>query len=175
MKKIFIFVIILAILIGGLYWLGKNNSISVVNDTSGASDQPKGVMSGRDYANTKYKFGVTLPEGFMPREIYTEESDTILFEKGSDGVQIMVSPFEDIKELTADMIRADIPDMKIEQVQVVDIGSNYKGVAFLGDNPEFDGASRDVWFVFKGNLYQISTYARLDATLQSIFSTWKFF
>lgn len=37
------------------------------------------------------------------------------------------------------------------------------------------GASHEVWFVFRENLYQISTCARLDNLLQEMFSTWSFF
>jgi len=65
--------------------------------------------------------------------------------------------------------------MQVTGVQPVEIGDDYTGVAFRSDNPAFGGASREVWFVFHGNLYQISTYEHLDSLLQTMFSTWKFF
>ena len=65
--------------------------------------------------------------------------------------------------------------MKVIDDQILEIGNNYKGVAFRSDNAAFDGDSREVWFVFKGNLFQISTYARLDPLLKAMFATWKFF
>ena len=94
----------------------------------------------------------------------------------SDGVQIIVSPFsEDLHALTQDRIHQDVPDMKISEPQPVEIGANYTGLAFKSDNDAFNGASREVWFVLRGNLYQISTYDRLDPLLKKIFATWKFF
>ncbi len=152
-------------------------NISESGSAASTSVSASQVAPGGLYTNTKYGFSVTLPAGFSSREIASgaEGSESIMFENGKgDGVQIMITPFDDVRVLTADMIKKDIPDMKMDQVQTVDVGESYKGVAFLSDSPEFGGSSRDVWFVFKGNLYQISTYARLDSLLQSIFSTWQF-
>jgi len=64
--------------------------------------------------------------------------------------------------------------MRIEDVQEVEIGPNRKGIAFLSDNPNFGGRSRDVWFVYKKELYQITTYAEQDEFLKKMFSTWVF-
>ena len=49
------------------------------------------------------------------------------------------------------------------------------GINFKSDNPTFDGDSREVWFVYKTNIYQISTYAHDDGLLQSELQTWTFF
>jgi hypothetical protein len=90
-------------------------------------------------------------------------------------VQIIVSPFnEDLHALTQDRIHQDVPDMTISDSQPIQIGENYTGLAFKSDNEAFGGASREVWFAFRGNLYQISTYDRLDPLLKKIFATWKF-
>ena len=91
------------------------------------------------------------------------------------GVQILTTPSGKDADITAGMIREDIPGIRIEDVQVVEIGSNRKGVAFLSNNPEFGGRSRDVWFMYKKELYQITTYANQDAFLKGLFGTWKFF
>ncbi len=44
----------------------------------------------------------------------------------------------------------------------------------MSDNPAFAGASREVWFVFNTNLYQISTYTEFDELLKGLFGTWQF-
>jgi hypothetical protein len=120
-----------------------------------------------------------MPEGFSAQELEknADGASTILIQnKSGEGIQILVTPFpEDTKVLTADQIRQDIPDMQVRQPEEVAIGAQYKGVAFLSDNEAFENASREVWFVFRGNLYQISTYERLDTLLKAIFATWKFF
>lgn len=60
-------------------------------------------------------------------------------------MQILISPFqgEDI-DVTAEIIKADIPDMKIDNQQEVLVGSSQKGLAFVSDNPAFGGKSREV-------------------------------
>jgi hypothetical protein len=71
-------------------------------------------------------------------------------------------------------LRHEVDVAGLHRAQLVEVGPNYVGLAFKSDNQAFDGASREVWFVFRGNLYQISTYAWLDPLLQAIFKTWQF-
>ncbi|MFA6050580.1 MAG: hypothetical protein WC761_05280 [Candidatus Paceibacterota bacterium] len=127
------------------------------------------------YDNTEHKFSLMMPKGFTARESELEGVDTIVFENDkSEGIQIVISPFDDVKELTKSMIQADIPDMEISDEQTVEIGDNHKGLAFKSDNDSFNGESREVWFVFQGKLFQISTYERFDELLQEMFATWSF-
>ena len=178
MKKIKIIsavVLIIAIIIGlvWFFWLRTSDG-AIQNQPS--SDSAFNTQ-GEEYKNETYNFSLTLPEGFSAREIATESGSTVLIEsKTGDGVQIVITKQdEDVAVLTKEMIEADIPDMKIEDVQPVEVGQNHTGLAFKSDNPSFDGGSREVWFIFNSNLYQISTYARLDPLLKSIFATWEFF
>lgn len=129
------------------------------------------------YTNAKYHFSLALPEGFTAGELPgADGADTVILQnKKGDGIQIIIRPFgEDLHVLTRDRIHQDIPDMKISDVENVTIGPTYTGVAFISDNEAFGGSSREVWFVFRGNLYQVSTYARLDGLLKAMFATWKF-
>ena len=124
------------------------------------------------YSNSKYKFFLKFPEGFQVREIVSEDTDTILIEnKRGEGIQILISPFDDIRSLTRDMIRKDLPELKTMNEQPITIEKVYQGLAFESDNPTFDGASQEIWFVFRGNLYQLSTYERFSSLLKSIFAT----
>lgn len=132
---------------------------------------------GPTYTNDTFHFSVQAPEEYNVQEFEEEDVHTVTIQDAQgNGIQIQIQPFpEDLAVLTADRIREDIPDMRIADVQEVEIGENRKGVAFMSDNEAFGRASREVWFVFGGNLYQISTYARLDPLLKDMFSTWKFF
>ena len=131
---------------------------------------------GDAYRNSQFGFSFSVPEGFAVRETSLSENLTITVENTTgDGIQIIISPFDpEAREISEAMVRADIPDMTLSDVQIIEIGTEHRGVAFLSDNEAFGGASREVWFPFRGNLYQISTYARLDSLLQTIFSTWEF-
>ncbi len=130
------------------------------------------------YANDTYQFSLSMPDGFTVHESPADEDGitTILLQNESgDGIQIRVTPgASGARTLSADDIRAAIPDLTIEHPEPVALGTEYEGVAFLSDNDAFDGASREVWFYFRGNLYQISTYARLDGLMKAVFSTWTF-
>lgn len=138
------------------------------------------ILLTKPYTNDEYKFSLSMPSNFEVRQLADDGSSTtaILVESAdrSDGVQIMVTPFdEEITTLTQERIQQDVPDLTITEPQPVEIGENNTGLAFKSDNEAFDGASREVWFVFRDNLYQISTYDRLDPLLKKIFSTWKFY
>ena len=148
---------------------------------AGAGTAPASL--GVRYTNDEHRFSFTTPDGYTVREA----EDTILIEnEEGEGVQILITSLdEDIPILTEERVRSDIPDMLMTDVQTVEIGEDRSGIAFKSNNeafgcdvslacPEGSGASREVWFVFNGMFYQISTYERLDALLKSIFATWEF-
>lgn len=188
MARIIIAVGILLALAGGAWFVFSGGgmvdfdmgSISprLIGDAAAIeSDYVVPPMEG-DYRNETYKFSLTMPEGFSTAELPNDDTGDaiVLQDAGGNGIQIYITPLDDDRKiLTAADIRRDIPDMQVENVQEVEIGRDHRGVAFLSDNEAFGGASREVWFVFHGNLYQISTYTHLDPLLQAMFGTWKFF
>lgn len=145
------------------------------SEISGASYT--GAPLASDYENKRYAFSLRMPDGFFAQELPTDESgvDTVVLQnERGEGIQIRISPFDDIQTLSPEMVREQIPDMEVSESEPVAIGPEHTGVAFLSDNEAFEGASREVWFVYRGNLYQISTYARLDTLLKAMFATWIF-
>ena len=126
------------------------------------------------YRSEKYGYNFKYPIGFTVRSFEDGSGDTVIVEKGTDGFQIFISPFDETGDITESRIRADIPDMKIEGAQPVLLGEQGKGLAFKSDNAAWGGASREVWFAFGGYLYQISTYERLDGLLRAVLATWQF-
>lgn len=136
-------------------------------------------LAGEQYIHDTLRFRLQLPDGFSAREMQGTDGvgTTIILEDAeANGIQIATQPFdEDLRVLTKERVQSDIPDMQIIEPQPVDIGTSHIGLAFKSDNPAFSGASREVWFVFNGTLYQISTYERLDSLLKTMFQTWEFF
>ncbi len=180
--------IFIVLLLGGGVWAyfhfhgTISPTISSQPAAAAAASQPiievPAAPLGQEYKNTKYRFSVSMPAGFKAAELPNDAGGTTitLQDTGGQGIQIYITPYpDDTKVITADDVRSSIPDMKVTQEQDVDIGNDYKGVAFMSNNDAFEGASREVWFVFRGNLYQISTYARFDPLLKEMFGTWKFF
>jgi hypothetical protein len=188
MRRIVLAVLAIAVACGAIayfvYQPHRQASAPSVQTAAAAQALPQidysTVAMTKSYSNDAYKFSLSMPENFTASETPPDDSGAtiILLENPdrTDGVQITVSPFtEDLHTLTQDRIHQEVPDMKITEPQPVQIGANYTRLAFKSDNQAFYGASREVWFVFRGNLYQISTYDRLDPLLKAIFSTWKFF
>ncbi len=186
MRKKLLFIAALCALAIGVWILWKTipSSVSIVvpkvmNLESVSDTDYVAPPVVHDYKNDKYRFSLKMPEGFNDQDLGVDESGAhtmVLQNEKGEGIQIYITPNEGgAKRLTANDVRASIPDMKVTGEQEVEIGPDNRGVAFISDNEAFGGASREVWFYFRGNLYQISTYARLDSLLQAMFSTWKFF
>ncbi len=137
----------------------------------------------KEYSNTEYRFSLKTPQDFTAREMNVDGVTTIVFENSiTEGIQISISKFDEkslvlengVKVFDVPFIQKNIQDMKILDAQPIEVGSGYRGVAFKSDNEAFDSASREVWFVFQSNLYQISTYERFDELLKDMFASWKF-
>jgi len=130
------------------------------------------------YSENVYGFSFLHPDGYSVKSTPNADGagNTILIQNDTTkkGVQILVTPYDDADTtITAKKIAQDIPDMKVLNPQVVQVGAG-KGLAFISDNGAFDGNSREVWFVFRKNLYQISTYAAYDDFVGALLDTWKF-
>jgi len=126
------------------------------------------------YTDSAQHFSFNYPEDYAVREMPGDGDAprTLVIESSSTGIQIIITPDDTDTNITAEVIREAISDMKVENPQSFPVGAN-SGLAFQSDNPAFNGASREVWFASKGFLYQISTYATNDQLLAAIFKTWK--
>lgn len=180
MKKTVIILIAVVVLLGAGWGTWKFFNTTWI--ISGA-DAPYIVPPlSTPYTNSTYNFSVTLPQGFAASEAAdpANAADTIVFQDAhADGIQIVVTPFDEDTgggyTLTQERILGDVPDLSMSDVQSVQVGDHYTGVAFKSNNPAFGGSTREVWFVFRGNLYQISTYEKFDDLLKAVFGTWQFF
>ncbi|MFA6315416.1 MAG: PsbP-related protein [Candidatus Paceibacterota bacterium] len=188
MKKIFTTITII-IIIGVIVYVvidgektndaGSNTFTS--RNTSGASVEEVSKISTyeytEEYTDQARGFSFKYPKGFDVSVVPTDTNEAIIIQniETKVGVQIIVSPFEgkDV-DVTATMIKSDIPKMQVNEPQELLIGDDRKGLAFVSNNENFGGKSREVWFVYGGNFYQISTYADLDDFLKGIFTTWQF-
>ena len=135
-----------------------------------------------EYRNDAYRFALTLPAGLkavvMPYQDGDPGTQTYLFEdQAGEGVQLMIWPYPDAPHISP----SDIEQTGLTISDVAPLtfagapGYEASGYTFKSDNPAFDGASSDAWFVYRGSLYQLSTYARDDALLKSMLATWTFF
>jgi len=153
----------LAVLIGGTLMLGAFS--------------PEAALT-KLYTNNTYGFSLRMPATFTATEgaaIDPTASTTILLQNSAgDGVQILVSSWDEpASALTPRRITKDT-GLTVTDPQPVTL-SGATGLTFESDNPAFDGASSDAWFIAGGNIYQMSTYAADDALLKSMLASWTFF
>jgi hypothetical protein len=111
-------------------------------------------------------------EGFGEQILFQDES-------GDRWFQIYITSWDEGNNLSVDRILQDLPDLVIDEPQTAILGP--KREAGVGINvliffgyEEGIGDTREVWFVRGGNLYQITTYKRLDSMLVQILSTLEF-
>ncbi len=153
-------------------------NIQPTSYTLSSNAVPDTSLLTKSYTNRRFSFSINIPEGYSAQELLPDGNGAIpivIQNEQGEGIQILVTPNAgDVRELTQAQIVDSIPDLSVDAVETIEIGEEYRGVAFLSDNEAFDRKSREVWFYFRGNLYQISTYARLDGLLKAIFSTWRF-
>ena len=82
----------------------------------------------------------------------------------------MIWPYPDAPDISAsDIEQTGLTISDAVPLTFVGVpGYEALGYTFKSDNPAFDGASSDAWFVYRGSLYQLSTYARDDALLKRL-------
>ena len=184
MVRIGVAPIVITLFLGLLLYFFHSQPITP--DLQGFSRSPSAIATesyivppaGDTYRNNDFGFSLTLPQGFSAQSLPVQNGTHVILlqDTAGKGIQISISPDpNNAHTLTIDDVRRDIPDMRVYDEQPVEIGDDYLGVAFRSDNEAFEGDSREVWFYFRGNLYQISTYAHLDSLLQTMFSTWQFY
>lgn len=183
MKTIVVTLLIVGAAVAGAGWYFFMRPARVPAGAEANAAQPALPQS---YTNSTYNFTLKMPAGYSAQEINTDSGETIVLHNvqpvsgqgTGDGIQITVSPFDEDPgngyTLTKERILQDLPDIQMSDERPIQVGQGYTGLAFKTDDESFGTGSSAIWFVYKGNLYQIDTYGRLDPLLQAVFSTWQF-
>lgn len=136
------------------------------------------------FTHPTFAFSVEYPNTFVI-EAYKEKDggETIIFQTQDEkklGFQIFISPFGEDEVITRERILEDIPFTTVLEPQEVIIGNPsvnsgqvIHALVFWSEDPSV-GKTREVWFTYGGNLYEITTYAELDSWLAQILSSWRF-
>lgn len=134
-------------------------------------DVPAGYS---EYHNTTYHFSVIYPDNLSASEHTSPSGAAFSFEddKNIVGFQVYVQPFsgsqiseQQFKQDIPSGVRTDLKDIKIDGAV---------GAAFYSTD-HLLGATREMWFIRNGLLYEVTTFKESDTWLDSIMQTWKFF
>lgn len=152
-----------------MFYQGKSSSSTQGTD-------PDATSSENSYRSEAYKFEVALPDGFRTSSIPDEATggETILLQGTDAQVQIYVMPFDEDITLTADRVRADIPDITMKnERQLALSGSSAKALVFDGEDEAF-GPTHEAWIVHGGFLYQLKSRLDTGAVLDQVLEEWQF-
>ena len=127
----------------------------------------------REYRNTAYHFSLSIRKSLRWENAQKEEvpppSHFKNVEKG--GFQIFITPYNE-SQVSEERFRQDVPSGVRESLTnvVVDGATEPR---FYSTSIAL-GATREVWFVHDGFLYEVTTLKLLDTWLGKIIQTWEF-
>ena len=188
-KKSFqIVVSVIILVIGIVVWWGRgkeeekgffgSSSTLSFQDKNNPPKPPylKGGIGGETYQNEKYGFSLELPKGAEVSKVEdggeNGDGETILVSRGALDtyqMQIHITEFDEEIALSVERIKQDIPDIKMKDEGVVEVGG-VKGVAFI----DTEQNTREIWFVRGGYLYQVTSEPVVDAAVGEVMQSWKF-
>lgn len=137
----------------------------------GSESEP--IPDGFDqYRNPRFHFSLIYPETLRVVDEVVGGALLVTFQdEEGRGFQIYAFAYNE-PTISAERFRKDIPSgvMK-EPVEVLVAG--VPAQMFFSTDASL-GETREVWFIHKGVLYEVTTYKELDAWLSEIMRTWKF-
>ncbi len=149
---------------------------TTTNSTTSAISLPARTppIGTKEYTNTDYGFSFLLP-----RDLTVSTFDegggatTITFQnvEKAEGFQLFITPYGE-SQVSEKRFTLDVPSGIRESVTPVVI-DGATGAAFYSSNSAL-GATREVWVVHGGFLYEATTLKPLDAWLDTIIQTWRF-
>lgn len=190
MRIVSITLIVLCLMAAGTLWFrGTKTGFSFTqifhrssserdNHTSGESEHAGSSADFLLYAHPSGRFVFHYPPAFRASTFpYGKIGDVVLLQQSSStgAMQIFVMPFDEPGPLTSERIHRDLPDKVVENPQEILIGVAHDTRALLFSSTGKDvGATREVWFVVDGYLYQAVTAPVLESTLGKILATIEF-
>lgn len=170
MKKRFL-TAALIVVVAMVVWLaarggGEDPLVKGVTDF-GAPKARTTIPAGfKRYEDAARGFSFLYPDGYAATSFPDGAGFAILVqgENGAKGFQVAVTPFdEDLTELTEARVRKDVPDMVMRDARQVSVGTA-KGLSFASESAQ--GQTRELWFVWKGNVYQASAPSGSEPALE---------
>ncbi len=139
-----------------------------------ASSAPE-LASWNVYENFEYGFLFRHPASMRITEFAESGGDMVVLESsGSESMQIFIVPWDEGGEMmTPARIRRDLPDLVIRNPQVIELEGGGRALIFEGAKDGV-GATREVWIIAGGFLYQIAAPIAFDRELSWVMATWRF-
>ena len=176
----------------------SNPGLSEIYPETIPEPEQKALDLPKTFRHESARFSFSYPDGFSVSRLSASAEgvgETIVIQdpKRQAGFQIHLEPYDDPDtNITAERLERDIPEMKVKDPQEVIIGTQPsrasdsresresdaregsarqgKGLAWVAS----DTGTREVWFIFRGTLYQLTAPLSNDTLLQRVLNTWNF-
>lgn len=152
-----------------------SDGMSTSTPISVQESAPRPVPDGsREYRSATYGFSLIYPQDLAVSE-HAEAGNavTITFQnvEKAQGFQIFILPYMEEK-ISEVRFRKDLPSGVREDLRDAVVGGA-KGAAFYSIDGAL-GETREIWFIHKDYLYEVTTLKTLDQWMQGIMQTWRF-
>lgn len=89
------------------------------------------------------------------------------------GLQIFIVPYEE-KTISEERFKADVPSGVRKNVEKTFIGKRGVEAVTFNSYDQFLGETREVWFIYNGYLYEVTTFRGVGDWFTPIMQTWRF-
>jgi len=191
-RPIFISIVVIILAVAGTFFLINKSNKSTKPKEPVASASLSAIPSANlaqviarpasypedfvEYTNTQYGFQFFRAPGAVVKE-YDEGGGamTIVIEDKDSvrGFQIFILPYA-VATISEGRFLADVPSGVRENVEPMKIGTPSVEAVTFTSYDQFLGDMREIWFIYKGHLYEISTLKGMEDWLAPIIQSWSF-
>ena len=157
---------------------GRENTVADGGANGEEEGENEGEFSnsgGEIYIDEDYGFSFNAKGLQVTPFAESESTQVVLINDPQEKreAQIFIAPFDEEGPLTRERILKDLPQAMVDNRKNIIFGSNIPALLFWGKDSSGE-KTREVWFAYGGNLYQISTIAENDLWLGKLLESWSF-
>jgi len=165
MYRYIVGIIVVVLLAGGGWLLWRGNAGREAPGTASSTPAVVPVVVKEtpgvevQYLNTALKFSFKMPEGVYAQEFPGTSGIVVRLHEAdnSNHLAVFVTPSKtDPDAFTADTVAADAPGTSIADASAVQMPGSVTAIEFTSNSTTWDGPSRELWFAYKGNRYEVS-------------------
>jgi hypothetical protein len=142
----------------------------------------------KTYSNPAYGFTLKMPADFSayPPNANPERDKTgapmgqAIVLKNSDGAMVQIVVTADTRAESSDILTADdmeqlAPYFDLSEAKPIEIAPSVIGTTFTyAEHTDFGSSTENVWFGYRGNLYEVTSDAKNAALFKEMIATWAF-
>lgn len=152
-------------------FLDEREKIPKAEPLKSSRQAPDGM---KEYRSDFYRFQFFYPDHLEVEEYPVPVSAvTLVFSSAKTGenFQLFIVPHGS-PDITDHRIKQDLSSGIMNEIEEIEL-SGAKGISFVSHDPAI-GDTREVWFVARGFMYELTAPLALDAWLAEMMASWEF-